>query len=558
MLTYRPLALRPSVLSRFLIASAMLVGIVAFGALRVEAHFLWLLPPSDGESQVRLVFSEGPEPDDPDLLDRLGDISLQIVTDQSSLTIPMKKANDALIAQLASATTPGETKFMVRHTYGVMERGGSTFCLEYQATAVSQIEHSIQTGEIKDGAGLVIAVNRVDEFVEVSLKVNGKPVTEGKLSLIIDGDKRSLHLGNGGVAVLEEMPSKSFALLASAPVAQTGTFDGKEYTEVRYYATLVVGSVATQERNVSNVAVRQSSLELPALPEPITSFGAAIQGTTIMIAGGHTGESHSYSISEQSNQFLMAEIPSAKEWKISEISDRVQGLGMVAVPGGVVRIGGFTARNAYGEKHQLESLSTVERFDMVRQVWEKMPSLPEPRSSHDAAIIGNTMYVVGGWRMAPEQPTQWHDTAWSLNLDASQLEWEPLTAPTFHRRALATVGYRGKLYVIGGMNEQGGPTCETEVYDPATKSWSHGPSLIGKPMAGFGAAACVYQDRLYVSTVEGQLLVLDDDGDHWDIVGQTPSKRFFHRMIPCEHGILVVGGSNPDGDRPTLVELLTP
>src|SRR5690606_35943585 len=100
------------------------------------------------------------------------------------------------------------------------------------------------------------------------------------------------------------------------------------------------------------------------------------------------------------------------------------------------------------------------------------------RSSHDAAVVGDTIYVVGGWAMAGDEEHHWHDSAWMMDLSQPKLEWKPLPTTPFHRRALAAAAHNDKLYVIGGMQEEGGPTTRVAIYDPATGTWSEGPSLV--------------------------------------------------------------------------------
>ncbi len=120
-------------------------------------------------------------------------------------------------------------------------------------------------------------------------------------------------------------------------------------------------------------------------------------------------------------------------------------------------------------------------FDPIARQWTDLPALPEPRSSHDAAVLGNTLYVIGGWQLGNEGGTQrgWHSTAWSLDLSSKKPEWKPLSKPPFERRALAVAAFDGKLYVIGGMEKAGSPTTKVDIYDPETNAWYEGPAIQG-------------------------------------------------------------------------------
>src|SRR5690606_23258460 len=189
----------------------------------------------------------------------------------------------------------------------------------------------------------------------------------------------------------------------------------------------------------------------------------------------------------------------------------------------------------------------------------ELPPLPEPRSSFDAAVLGDAIYVVGGWSMQGTQENQWHETAWKLDLSGSTPQWQPLPSPPFQRRALALASHDDKLYAIGGMGAEGGPSRQVDVFDPESGKWSSGPELPGEDrMAGFGASAFATGGRLYVSTIDGVLQRLSQDGPQWEIVGKTPTARFFHRMLPLDDShLLVVGGANMGIGKFDEVEVLS-
>jgi hypothetical protein len=160
--------------------------------------------------------------------------------------------------------------------------------------------------------------------------------------------------------------------------------------------------------------------------------------------------------------------------------------------------------------------------------------------------------------MAGPDNTEWHKTAWSCDLSVDELEWKPLPAPPFQRRALSLGAFDGKLFCIGGMQESGGPTRAVAIYDPNSKSWSEGPEVPGeKAIAGFGSSAFAVGGHLYVSTIEGSLLKLSDDQKSWVELGKLERARFFHRMLPVDDSKLVfVGGANMGIGKFEEVEIL--
>ena len=283
------------------------------------------------------------------------------------------------------------------------------------------------------------------------------------------------------------------------------------------------------------------------LPFEITSFGAARLGDTAFVYGGHSGESHSYSTEEQSNQLLTLNLENDQaEWKVATTGDRLQGLAMVPHHEGVIVIGGFTARNGLGEEHDLHSVARVRMYRPDEGVWSELPALPSGRSSHDAAILGDKIYVVGGWEMDGNENAEWHSSALVLNLKEENPRWREIASPPFERRASAVAAHNDQIFVVGGMDRNGGPTKEVAVYDPKTDSWGKGPALLGEgSMAGFGAAAWSTGGRLIVSTYEGDILRLDETMQVWKKLGKSKASRFFHRLIPLgETELLIVGGAN--------------
>ena len=170
---------------------------------------------------------------------------------------------------------------------------------------------------------------------------------------------------------------------------------------------------------------------------------------------------------------------------------------------------------------------------------------PSPRSSLDAAVLNGHVYVVGGWKLSGEaEESFWHQTAWSMDLSNPQAGWHALPKPPFQRRAVSAAAFRGNLYVIGGMQSEGGPTTRVDIYDPQKKTWSIGPSLPGKGMSGFGSSSFAVGDNLYVSTMDGFVHQLEDARKEWTTVAKIDPARFFHRMLPFQDNLLLIGGAN--------------
>jgi len=231
--------------------------------------------------------------------------------------------------------------------------------------------------------------------------------------------------------------------------------------------------------------------QLPDLPLGLTSFGATFCKHSIFIWGGHSGAAHEYYAEGQNRWLWQLDLDGSNAWqRVHESTIGRQGLALVSFQDSLYRVGGFEARNAQQEDQNLHSVANFERFDEDRQSWLSLPDMPEPRSSFDAVIIGHHLFVVGGWALAGQSDTKWLSNAVCIDLSNSDAQWQTLPQPSFQRRAISIASQDGKLYVIGGMQMNGGPTKQVSVFDPKAQRWSTGPPIPGDDeMEGFGTSS---------------------------------------------------------------------
>lgn len=316
----------------------------------------------------------------------------------------------------------------------------------------------------------------------------------------------------------------------------------------------------------NRVMTRDSGL--PAPPEQLTSFGAAIAGGKMYLYGGHTGSAHSYSTEEQSDKLYRLDLNNSNaKWETLPSGPRLQGLALVPDGDDVIRVGGFTAMNEAEEDQDLQSQTSISRFDVEQNQWIDLPHLPEPRSSLDAAVMDDHLYVAGGWTLnGKADDSTWPSDVWVLNLRDPHAQWNALPREGENaftaRRALSTVAFDGKLYVIGGMLPEGKTTTQVCVYNPTTQTWSEGPPVPGEPMEGFGTAAVATGDSLLINTISGYVHRLSDDRSSWETIAKLERARFFHRLIPIKHeggdATLSVGGVNMSTGKFDEIDLIVP
>lgn len=360
-----------------------------------------------------------------------------------------------------------------------------------------------------------------------------------------------------GIAVVEsKIVVRTGSLLTC--IAGTGEVDAEKSDKVQDQATEAKTGEA-KKVDAKNPEAKEAAIAYPNLPKAITSFGAAVLGDAVYVYGGHHGKAHHYYDLGQSGDLLRLKLADATssdaKWEVVSTGPRLQGHALVAHGNYLYRVGGFEARNKETEEQNLWSLTDFVRFDPKSGEWKAMPPMPSSRSSFDAVVAKDTLYVVGGWSMQADKESVWQETALAFDFAAPKPEWRELAKPPFKRRALSLGTLDDKIYCIGGMQPDGKVTRHTAIYDPASNAWSEGPELPGEEMEGFGTSCCALGNRLYVSTSSGKLLVLSKDGKSWEKVRELADGRFFHRMLPIrEHELLLIGGASMQRGKYSTVE----
>jgi N-acetylneuraminic acid mutarotase len=296
--------------------------------------------------------------------------------------------------------------------------------------------------------------------------------------------------------------------------------------------------------------------ELPPLEKPITSFGAAVADGYLYAYGGHLGSPHEYSAELQSRELLRLNLKQPQKWELVGEVPRRTGLAMVAYEGKLYRVGGWEARPGADGKAELFSTRDFARFDPKAGKWQDLAPLPKGRSSHDAALLGSQLFVIGGWELGDKNGGQWHEAAYVCNLKDALPQWREIAKPPFNRRALAVAGYAGKVYVIGGMDDSNEVTLGVDVYDPQSNAWGKGPRLPGEGFDGFGSSAVGTKAGLFVTIASGGLFRLSDNGQKWDEVLKLKRPRTFHRLVADGDDRLLLVGGTSRGTKVPEVELL--
>ncbi|MCH2183484.1 MAG: hypothetical protein MK108_15910 [Mariniblastus sp.] len=535
---------------------ALLIAALGFAfPASTYAHFIWVYKANDGT--VKIVFGEGLAPDQDQFLAGLSRMKVHAIhADGNCQPISPERKKDDTEGWFEIATLQPGCSLDVDCLYGMFGRGETQMLLNYGAKYIDF--HPDQPAASSGKLPLDIAPSMVDGQLVLTALFNGKPAADVELSIYqLETDVLTETTSKDG-RVTAVVPAR-YVVRAKHTVADAGEFEGNSYDEKRYYCTLVLDVHANHEAaDTAQVKdepgtpdallqIVEAAEPLPDLPIGLTSFGGAVWNNQIFVFGGKEGKAHDYAKSYQNRQLLSLDAKTGTEdspWREHGETEGLQGLALIAHNAKLYRIGGLDTRNAEGEDHDLHSVDSFCEFDPGTGKWKDLPKLPQGRSSFDACLVDDTIYVVGGWTMQGEEDSEWATDVLTYDLSNANAQWETIEAP-FTVRALAARELNGKLYAIGGIDESR-PTGAVHVLDLATRKWSEGPEVPAEGgMKAFGCSAAVVDGQLLVSTYDGGVYQLDEKKQTWHKIHELDNGRFFHQMLPLSDSrFALIGGAH--------------
>ncbi len=189
----------------------------------------------------------------------------------------------------------------------------------------------------------------------------------------------------------------------------------------------------------------------------------------------------------------------------------------------------------------------VDFYDPGSDRWSPGPRLPQPLHHTAAGVLGDRLYVVGGYTGTAGN---WQPVADVISLGRGGTAWRPEPALAGPRGALAVASLGDALVAVGGVGS--GPEVRTEVLRLGAAAWEPGPDLPypTEHLAATGASGRAYAIAGRYRSLEGNLDLVSSfaPGERqWrkepalrrtrgGIGAATPAGR------PC-----VAGGEAPDG-----------
>ena len=180
----------------------------------------------------------------------------------------------------------------------------------------------------------------------------------------------------------------------------------------------------------------------------------------LMIAGGLTkhGTTNKVAIVDPSTGFAEEVAPMAFERSNFGLVNARNGLGVYAIGGG----------------KKMRWFSSVERYDMINNVWVEAPSLLDTRFSGVAAALDDGTIVAAG---GGSKKTQLLSSCEVLQPGAAEWVWASNMSET--RFASSMVASRGCVWALAGFDgKRYLNTCE--FLDPRVGKWQPGPPLLFK------------------------------------------------------------------------------
>lgn len=291
------------------------------------------------------------------------------------------------------------------------------------------------------------------------------------------------------------------------------------------------------------------------MPTPVTSFGAAVVDDRVYVAGGYHGTPHHYTSEGQSAEVWSVSLRTGDDWRRHPDLGRNQGLALVAHGGEICAIGGMRVEGD-GAMISIADVRCLDTRD-ADATWIDRAPLPSPRSTHDAFVVGDTVYVVGGWALNGDAGTGVFVARMAeLDLSNPRATWTETELP-FQRRALGVAANDRFVVAIGGLSESGTSSGAVAIFDRASRTWREGPALPGD---GFGVAATRVGNTIVASGREGVLYALDEAATEWTTRGSLLFPRFVHRLVAYDEGVVALGGlrSLGAGGRVAHVERIAP
>ena len=189
----------------------------------------------------------------------------------------------------------------------------------------------------------------------------------------------------------------------------------------------------------------------------------------------------------------------------------------------------------------------VDFYDPGTDRWSPGPRLPQPLHHTATGVLGDRIYVVGGYTGTAGN---WQPVADVVSLGPGEARWRPEPPLAGPRGALAVASLDDALVAAGGVGS--GPEVRTEVLRQGAAAWERGPDLAypTEHLAATGAGGRAYAIAGRYRSLEGNLDLVSSFAPGDSRWRKEPALRRSRGGIgaaaPAGHPC-VAGGEAPDG-----------
>lgn len=211
------------------------------------------------------------------------------------------------------------------------------------------------------------------------------------------------------------------------------------------------------------------------LPLPLANAATATDPTRILLAGGNTtgGEA-----GEILSDRLLVFTPDSQQWREwGHLPAPLSGASLQLVGNGLYLLGGWDGQAMHDEVWHIPADSGP---GVAPADWQVVSRLPSGRAFAGSAVVGNELYVVGGYDGRKE-------LADAAVYATESEEWRKLPNLANPRGGVSLLYDGLALFAVGGGWSQ--PVDTIERFDPATGLWSNFPSPIQGEWRHLGGAA---------------------------------------------------------------------
>ncbi|CAG5088011.1 Similar to Beta-scruin (Limulus polyphemus) [Cotesia congregata] len=225
----------------------------------------------------------------------------------------------------------------------------------------------------------------------------------------------------------------------------------------------------------------------------------------------------------------------------------------------VIVFGGIDPHQEYGVAGNTGK--NIYRLKPLENIWEFVGEMPEPRHHHSVVYFKGRLYVAGGAdprENSLQRKNSVVGTVWSY--DPASRKWFTEPAMLTPRKNFGLVVCDGKIFAVGGEDNNGVTLRSVEAFDPAKKIWK---KMQPMNIARVGLAATTFENLIWVAggisnSITDPLLkeveCYDPCKKSWTKIESLPSARCYACLCVISDNLFLVGGAGKSSTDDNMTE----